>query len=112
MVDATNSKARLETTGFSFQVFYPFLSVRPCHYRWRLIFQSLIYSSWYQYIIFVKILEIKRFHSVERRGGNNCLDMKIDGVELSEEQVEEFKEAFAEFDQNSDETITTDELGF
>lgn len=37
--------------------------------------------------------------------------MKIDGVELSEEQVEEFKEAFAEFDQNSDETITTDELG-
>ena len=38
--------------------------------------------------------------------------MKIDGVELSEEQVEEFKEAFAEFDQNSDETITTDELGF
>ena len=37
--------------------------------------------------------------------------MKIDGVELSEDQVEEFKEAFAEFDMNSDGTITTDELG-
>ena len=37
--------------------------------------------------------------------------MKIDGVELSDDQVEEFKEAFAEFDINSDGTITTDELG-
>ena len=38
-------------------------------------------------------------------------DMKIDGVEISEEQAEEFKEAFAEFDMNSDGTITTEELG-
>ena len=37
--------------------------------------------------------------------------MKIDGVEISEEQAEEFKEAFAEFDMNSDGTITTEELG-
>ena len=37
--------------------------------------------------------------------------MKIDGIELSEDQVEEYKEAFAEFDQNSDGIITTDELG-
>ena len=37
--------------------------------------------------------------------------MLVDNVELSEEQVEEFKEAFAEFDINGDGTITTQELG-
>ena len=37
--------------------------------------------------------------------------MQIDGIELSSEQVEEFKDAFAEFDINSDGTITTQELG-
>ena len=37
--------------------------------------------------------------------------MKIDNVEISEDQVTEFKEAFAEFDINSDGTITTQELG-
>ena len=37
--------------------------------------------------------------------------MLIDDVEISEEQVEEFKEAFAEFDINGDGTITTQELG-
>lgn len=37
--------------------------------------------------------------------------MLIDGIELSDEQVEEFKEAFAEFDINGDGTITTQELG-
>ena len=35
----------------------------------------------------------------------------MDNVELSEEQVEEFKEAFAEFDINGDGTITSQELG-
>ena len=39
------------------------------------------------------------------------LVMRIDGVEISDEQVEEFKEAFAEFDINSDGTITSQELG-
>ena len=37
--------------------------------------------------------------------------MRIDGVEISDEQVDEFKEAFAEFDINSDGTITSQELG-
>ena len=37
--------------------------------------------------------------------------MLVDNVELSEEQVEEFKEAFAEFDINGDGTITSQELG-
>lgn len=37
--------------------------------------------------------------------------MRIDGVEISDEQVDEFKEAFAEFDMNSDGTITSQELG-
>ena len=35
----------------------------------------------------------------------------MDNVELTEEQVEEFKEAFAEFDINGDGTITSQELG-
>ena len=39
------------------------------------------------------------------------LRMLVDNVELSDEQVEEFKEAFAEFDINGDGTITTQELG-
>ena len=38
--------------------------------------------------------------------------MLIDGIDVSDEQVEEFKEAFAEFDINGDGTITTQELGF
>ena len=37
--------------------------------------------------------------------------MLVDNVELTEEQVEEFKEAFAEFDINGDGTITSQELG-
>ena len=37
--------------------------------------------------------------------------MLVDNVELSDEQIEEFKEAFAEFDINGDGTITTQELG-
>ena len=49
-----------------------------------------------------------RVHSVDTEPNS---DMKIDGVEISEEQAEEFKEAFAEFDMNSDGTITTEELG-
>ena len=39
------------------------------------------------------------------------LQMLVDNVELTEEQVEECKEAFAEFDINGDGTITTQELG-
>ena len=35
----------------------------------------------------------------------------MDNVELTEEQVEECKEAFAEFDINGDGTITSQELG-
>ena len=38
-------------------------------------------------------------------------EMKIDDVEIPDEQVNEFKEAFAEFDINSDGTITRQELG-
>ena len=37
--------------------------------------------------------------------------MRIDGVEISDEQADEFKEAFAEFDMNSDGTIDSKELG-
>ena len=39
------------------------------------------------------------------------MEQSIDGVELSAEQVEEFKDAFAEFDNNGDGHINTQELG-
>ena len=44
----------------------------------------------------------------ESKEGNNCDQKKvIAGVELSEDTIEEIKEAFLEFDMDCDGTITT-----
>ena len=37
--------------------------------------------------------------------------MLIEGIDISDDQIDEFKEAFSEFDINGDGKITTQELG-
>ena len=40
-----------------------------------------------------------------------CRIMLIEGIDISDDQIDEFKEAFSEFDINGDGKITTQELG-
>ena len=49
-----------------------------------------------------------KYEEKPMRNKNRKIEKKvIDGVELSEEQVDEIKEAFVEFDIDGDGTITT-----